>query len=77
MPSVGKDEKEVMDNPISIQGGTVFSPPTGEVVVTLAALFINELFTHNLYTTQIGFVIWSLLGALSMLYQERKVRTVP
>jgi O-antigen ligase len=47
------------------------------VVVTLAALFINELFSHNLHTVQTGGIIWFLLGALSMLYQERKLRPVP
>lgn len=47
------------------------------VVITLAALFINELFTHNLYTSQIGAIIWFLLGALSMLAEERKPRPVP
>ncbi len=46
------------------------------VVITLAALFINELFTHNLYTVQIGGIIWFLLGALSMLYQEKKLQPV-
>lgn len=45
-------------------------------VVTLAALFINELFSHNLYTVQTGGIIWFLLGALSMLYQERRLQLV-
>ncbi|HHU81388.1 MAG TPA: O-antigen ligase family protein [Firmicutes bacterium] len=47
------------------------------VVITLAAFFINELFTHNLYTSQVGAIIWFLLGALSMFVQERKLQPVP